>query len=160
MASELRRKHAFGIRRAIPADADVLFDIWWRSVCQTHDFLTQDDLSALAPQVRALGLVSLDTWVLCDAAAAPIGFLVMTGSSIEALFIAPEWMRRGGGSLLMKHAQSLRDRLSVDVNEQNVKGLEFYLSCGFSVNSRSDTDGEGRPFPILHLVEAQARGPI
>jgi putative acetyltransferase len=143
----------FHIRRAIPTDSDALFEIWFRSAAATHHFLTPDDLHTLAPQVQALGLANLDTWILCEAGPAPIGFLVMNGSEIDALFIAPEWIGRGGGSLLVRHARELHGPLRVEVNEQNDAGLAFYLARGFSIVSRSETDRDGRPFPLLHLAQ-------
>ncbi len=146
-------KTGFHVRKAEPEDGEVLFDIWWRSVCATHTFLTADDLQALAPLVRELGLANLDTWVLCAAATGPVGFLVLSGCAIEALFIAPEWLRRGGGTLLIAHARSLRGRLTVDVNEQNAAAVKFYLARRFSIRGRSETDSAGRPFPLLHLAE-------
>jgi len=143
----------FRIRRAIPTDSDALFEVWFRSAGATHHFLSADDLRTLAPQVRALGLADLDTWVLCEAGPAPIGFLVMNGSEIDALFIAPEWIGRGGGSLLVRHARALHGPLRVEVNEQNDAALAFYLARGFSVVSRSETDRDGRPFPLLRLAQ-------
>ena len=148
----------FRIRRALPDDSDILFEIWWQSARATHDFVSDRDLRKLAPQVRALGLANLDTWVLCAEDMAPVGFLVMNGSEIDALFIAPEWIGRGGGSLLVRHAQSLHGRLTVEVNEQNEAGLAFYLARGFSIVSRSPTDREGRPFPLLRLAQLPLRG--
>ncbi len=43
--------------------------------------------------------------------------------------------------------------LRVEVNEQNDAGLAFYLARGFSLVSRSETDRDGRPFPLLHLAQ-------
>jgi putative acetyltransferase len=142
----------FSTRRPTPAEGDLLFDIWWRSVRATHTFLSRNELRALAPAVRNLKLETLDTWVLCEGAG-PVGFIVMSGAHVEALFLAPERIRRGGGSLLIRLARSLRGPLSVDVNEQNVQALKFYLACGFSIVRRSQTDHDGRPFPLLHLAE-------
>ena len=131
----------------------MLFDIWWRSVCATHLFLSQEDLQALAPAVRNLHLELQDTWVVCDSAERPVAFLVLEGSHIEALFVTPEHLRRGAGSQLIRHGRSLRGKLTVDVNEANIAAFEFYKAQGFSVVGRSETDSAGRPFPILHLAE-------
>jgi len=147
---------AFEIRRPDPSEADVLFDIWWRSARATHAFLSEQDLRDLAPLVRDLGLVQLDTWVLCEQDAGPIGFLVMKDCEMEGLFIAPEWLRRGGGKMLVQHARSLHGRLTVEVNEQNGAALRFYQSQGFSIVGRSETDRNGRPFPLVHLAESPA----
>lgn len=146
---------AFNIRRAVAGDRDCLVDIWWRSARATHDFLSARELESLLPEVRALRLEQLQTWVLCAPQGEAVGFLVMEGRAVEALFIAPEWQRRGGGTRLMCHARMKAKRLRVDVNEQNAGALAFYVAQGFEIVSRSATDGAGRPYPLLHLQESQ-----
>ena len=44
----------------------------------------------------------------------------------------------------------------VDVNEQNPQALGFYRHLGFEQVGRSPLDGQGRPFPLLHLRLADA----
>ena len=39
----------------------------------------------------------------------------------------------------------------VDVNEQNEPALGFYRHLGFAVVGRSALDGQGRPYPLLHM---------
>ena len=39
----------------------------------------------------------------------------------------------------------------VDVNEQNIQAVGFYKYIGFNVYKRSDLDGEGKEYPILHM---------
>jgi uncharacterized RmlC-like cupin family protein/GNAT superfamily N-acetyltransferase len=143
------------IRESNPADLDALLEIWIRSVRATHTFLTEDDIQALLPEARSeLALPSLELWVLCSDDTRPIGFVGLSGSSVEALFVAPDQVRRGGGRLLLDHARRQRGALSVDVNEQNPEAVNFYLENGFEVIGRSPTDRAGRPFPLLHMREA------
>lgn len=141
------------VRAAVPGDHPVLVDIWLRSVRATHTFLTEDDIQALLPVVRDTALKDLELWVFCAGDDQPIGFMGLSGASLEALFIAPEWIRRGGGRMLLEHARALHGPLSVDVNEQNPEALRFYEANGFKVVGRSETDSDGRPFPLLHLRE-------
>lgn len=143
----------FRIRRAMPDDREQLVNIWWHSASATHAFLSTAELEALLPDVQKLQLERLDTWVLCAGTDDAVGFLVMDGRAVDALFIAPEWLRRGGGSLLMRHARQLAGPLRVDVNERNMEALRFYLAQGFEVKGRSPTDDAGRPYPLLHLEE-------
>jgi putative acetyltransferase len=127
-------------------------------VTATHTFLTAADIAALLPVVRDQALPALDLWVLVDADGALAGFLGLAGRSVEALFIAPERLRRGHGRKLLGLARRLRpDPLSVDVNEQNSEALKFYQACGFEIAGRSAVDGAGRPFPLLHLKEIARR---
>jgi putative acetyltransferase len=41
--------------------------------------------------------------------------------------------------------------MTVDVNEQNTKAVGFYERIGFKRTGRSRLDGQGRPYPLLHL---------
>jgi putative acetyltransferase len=143
------------IRRSLPTDAEMLLDIWLRSVRATHDFLSEDDIQSFIPLVRQHALVDLEIWVLCSEQGSQVGFMGMSGSKIEALFLAPEFFRRGGGRRLVHHAQAMRGELTVDVNEQNPAAIQFYKACGFVVEGRSALDSTGRPFPLLHMRLAE-----
>ena len=139
-------------RRALPADRDVLVDIWLRSVRATHTFLSEEDIQSFVPLVREyLASGGPEFWVLCSDSGAIMGFMGMSGSKMEALFLAPEFHRRGGGRRMVRHAQALKGELTVDVNEQNPAACRFYQACGFVVEGRSELDGTGRPFPLLHM---------
>ena len=126
-------------------------DIWLRAVRATHDFLSEDDIEKLHSLVRGGALAGLEIWVLCSDTAEPVGFMGLSGSKVEALFIAPEFHRRGGGRRLLEHARALKGPLTVDVNEQNPAAIRFYESCGFVAERRSELDSSGLPFPILHM---------
>ena len=141
------------IRRARPEDSGPLRSLWERSVRATHDFLTEDDIAGLRPQVaEALGADALELWVLADAEDAPVGFMGLVGDDIAALFLEPAHHGQGGGRRLVEHAQALRGgELTVDVNEQNPAATGFYEALGFVVTGRSPLDPAGRRFPMLHM---------
>lgn len=148
------------IRRANPADRNVLLDIWLRSVRATHAFLTEDDIQSLLPHVRDyLASDTPEFWVLCSDAGELMGFMGLSDSKMESLFLAPEYHGRGGGRRLVRHAQELHGELTTDVNEQNPAALRFYEACGFVVDGRSEVDDAGRPFPLLHLRLAATNPP-
>ena len=110
----------------------------------------------MLPLVRDHVLKEFEISVLVTDEGSIVGFLGLSGNKMEALFLAPEFFRRGGGRLLVEHARELKGALLVDVNEQNTQALRFYESLGFFVESRSELDSEGQPFPILHMREIVA----
>ena len=55
------------------------------------------------------------------------------------------------GALLVDHAWSLNPNLTVDANEQAANAVAFYVNRGFRVVGRSETDRDGRPYPLIHL---------
>jgi putative acetyltransferase len=140
------------IRPLVAADRDILLDVWLRSVRATHTFVTEEDIQSFIPLVRDyLASDQSEFCVLSSDSGAVMGFMGMAGSKIEAMFLAPEFLRHGGGRLLVRHARALRGELTVDVNEQNPAACRFYEACGFVVEGRSELDDAGRPYPLLHM---------
>jgi len=149
------------IRRTIPADLDVLLDVWLRSVRATHTFVSEADIQSMLPQVRDyLASGGSEIWVACDDTGVVMGFMGMSGGKIESLFLAPEFHGRGVGRRLVRHAQVLHGELTVDVNEQNTAARRFYEACGFVVEGRSEVDEQGRPYPLLHMRQAPPNKPL
>jgi putative acetyltransferase len=148
------------VRRARPSEQDALVEIWLRSVRATHTFLSEEDFDFFLPLVRdALSPGVLDVWVLAAPADEPIGFMAMSGNRIEALFLEPGRRRSGGGRRLVEHACRLRGEVALDVNEQNPEAVRLYEACGFVVEGRSERDGTGRPYPLLHMRRASDMAP-
>lgn len=146
------------IRRAKPSDSDRLLAVWEASVRATHHFLSDDDVRSLLPVVRDQVLPALELWALVDKELV-IGFAGLSGDKLEALFLDPDHSGKGGGRMLVEHSRRLKGPLTVDVNEQNPGARRFYETLGFEVVGRSETDGQGRPFPILHMREVDPDGP-
>ncbi|WP_175650770.1 acetyltransferase [Pseudomonas sp. Marseille-P9899] len=139
------------IRQAANADHPQLLNTWLRSVRATHHFLQESDIAALLPQLRDIYLPAVELWVAVDNENCPLGFIGLNESHVEMLFIEPDLRGKGTGRALLDHARSSRNQMSVDVNEQNPEAVGFYLHYGFVQTGRSPLDGEGRPFPLLHL---------
>ena len=139
------------IRQATNADHPQLLNIWLRSVRATHHFLQESDIEALRPQLHDIYLPAVGLWVAVDAEDCPLGFIGLNENHVEMLFIEPDLRGQGIGRALLDHANSSRSKMSVDVNEQNPEAVGFYLHYGFVQTGRSPLDGEGRPFPLLHL---------
>ncbi len=129
---------------------DQLEEVWLSSVRATHHFLSPADIRSLRPEVRR-GLASVPRLFLMMRDNAPAAFMGVDGASLEMCFVAAAHRGRGLGTRLLRHAVDQCGVTRVDVNEQNPLALAFYQSRGFAIASRSETDSQGRPWPILHL---------
>jgi len=138
------------IRRSRPEEQPRLFEIWRDAVAATHLFLTREDFQFYASLVKDEMLPSGEFWVAVEADR-PVGFFQLVGPRVEALFVDPRMHRRGIGRQLMEHARQLSPNLQLDVSEQNADGVAFYRSLGFRQVGRSELDGSGRPYPLLHM---------
>lgn len=139
------------LRTASPSDFETLTELWESSVRATHDFLLEEDLQALRPQVREVWLPALTIKVFVDEADHILGFMGISGGKLEMLFVSSSARGQGVGKALLAHAISLMSVRFVDVNEQNIQALGFYQRQGFEVFDRSPLDGQGRPYPLLHM---------
>ncbi|MFV0422254.1 GNAT family N-acetyltransferase [Oleidesulfovibrio sp.] len=133
------------------AEYDAITELWEQSVRATHHFLTEADIDRLRPLIRHNYLKAVTLLCAQDSAGTIVGFMGVSGRKLEMLFIAPSHFGKGIGSQLLLHAISRMDVTQVDVNEQNPAAAGFYKHHGFEIDSRSALDGEGNPFPILHL---------
>lgn len=145
-----------------------LLAVWEASVRASHSFLSEQDIVDLRPQVlEAFGMVRLyAAWQGTE----PVAFIGLGAeqepepvqnaapalNKIEMLFVHPAHFRQGLGRRLVGHAATLHPVRLVDVNEQNPRALAFYQHLGFRVVGRSALDGQGRPFPLVHLALRQA----
>lgn len=127
-----------------------LLSLWEASVRATHTFLCEADIVNLRPVVaEAIGMVPQFAVVSSDDTL--LGFIGAAEGNVEMLFLHPDARGRGYGRQLMEHAITVWGCASVDVNEQNPQALGFYQHLGFQIAGRSALDGQGNPFPILHL---------
>ncbi|MDO3873599.1 acetyltransferase, partial [Salmonella enterica] len=82
----------------------------------------------------------------------PVGFMLLTGEHMDALFIDPDVRGQGIGKILVEHALTLAPGLTTNVNEQNTQAVGFYKKMGFKVTGRSEVDDLGKPYPLLNLI--------
>lgn len=128
---------------------ETLCGIWERSVRVSHGFLTDKAVleikAALIPDYfPAVRLYAVEDDGRLTA------FIGLADDRIEMLFVDASMRSMGYGTALIGFARDNGARF-VDVNEQNPAALRFYLDAGFHIIGRDETDGAGRPYPILHL---------
>ena len=128
-----------------------LLYIWESSVRQTHIFLSENDINAIKLVVRSYLLEVHRLFCYCDESNSIQAFMGISGQQIEMLFVDGKNIGQGIGKRLASYAIDDLNIKYVDVNEQNERGVGFYIHMGFCVIGRSELDEQGRHFPILHL---------
>jgi putative acetyltransferase len=133
-------------------DYPVLLSIWESSVKHTHHFLKKDDIEFFKNFIQEQKLFdAVRLTIVKDKNNSIVGFMGVVEDSLEMIFLAPDMIGKGIGKLLLHHAIEHLKITRVDVNEQNEEAVQFYKHFGFKVISRSDVDGTGKPYPILHM---------
>jgi putative acetyltransferase len=141
---------AVRIRPGTPADVPRALAIWRDAVDATHGFLTPADRIEIDRLVAEDFLPKVELW-LAEANGVVLGFLVMDGDMIDALFVDPAAHGRGVGTALVEHALMLVPNALVDASEQASNAVPFYEAKGFERVGRSETDPQGRPYPLIHF---------
>jgi putative acetyltransferase len=139
-----------GISLGGPEDYPRVVEVWEASVRATHHFVTEADIEIFRPLVFE-ELPYIDLACMRDTNRKVVGFIGIVEGKIEMLFVHPDYRGRGIGRALINYAIKERGATTVDVNEQNDQALGFYLRMGFEVVGRSELDGTGKPYPLLHM---------
>lgn len=143
------------IDNASKADYLALIEIWEKSVRATHNFLPEENIKTLKPLILEHYFDAVDLRVAKNDRDNIIGFIGVAEGNVEMLFISPDSRNSGVGSLLLKNSIEYQSASKVDVNEQNPDAIGFYKHLGFKVFDRSLLDGQGNPFPLLHMELAK-----
>ncbi|MBN9646049.1 GNAT family N-acetyltransferase [Terrisporobacter petrolearius] len=132
-------------------DMEQVLDTWESSVRATHNFLSEDDIISIKPQV--VEGVKYVSNLLCvrDKKDVIQAFMGIHDFKIEMLFVSNESRGNGIGKKLVEYAIEVLNVNYVDVNEQNPQAIGFYEHMGFKVFKKSELDEQGNPFPILHM---------
>ena len=137
------------IRQIEVADYPRLIEIWESAVSSTHDFLKEEDFLYYKKQLptyfQYVNLFGLEQERRLA------GFIGVAEGNIEMLFVDDRYRGNGVGKRLITYAIDSLNVTRVDVNEQNRQAVGFYEHMGFKVYKRSDLDGEGKAYPILHM---------
>lgn len=124
--------------------------IWRESVTATHGFLKSNEIDEIEQAVPLL-LRSVPTLAVIFRDDIPVGFAGTAGNRLEMLFLSPSSIGQGLGKALLHHCIEKHDTDELTVNEDNQNAVGFYRHMGFSEYRRSDTDEDGRPFPIIYM---------
>lgn len=137
-------------RIAETKDYKVLIQLWERSVDATHDFLQEAHKQTIKTNLPTyFHFVDLLVWY--DLKQGLVGFSGTNGEHLEMLFLEPTLSGKGYGTEILQHLiRNSKVRL-VDVNKQNKLAYRFYQKNGFEMINESSNDGQGFPYPILHL---------
>lgn len=129
---------------------NVLVGLWDKSVRASHHFLAEVDIRHLTPFVGE-AIRGVETLLVMYRGNRPLAFMGVENRKIEMLFVAPDCFGNGFGKQLVRIAIEQYGVCYVDVNEQNPQAEGFYRHLGFRTFERTETDGQGNPFPILRM---------
>ena len=141
----------FKVEKVSKNDYAEIVEVWEASVRATHTFLTEDDITFFKPLILNQYLNAVTLRCLKDENGNILGFIGVSENSLEMLFLSPKYRGMRLGKHLLKLAIEEFGVTKVDVNEQNPEACGFYKHFGFSVIGRSELDGSGKPYPILHM---------
>ena len=144
------------ITKATTDDYAEIIDLWEHSVRATHHFLPEEYLQQIKTMLPSI-LPHVNLYISRTATGNLSGFLGVAENKIEMLFIHPSNFGSGIGKLLAHFAIKDLQADKVDVNEQNERATEFYKHIGFVVTGRTETDGLGKPFPLIQMELPKSR---
>ncbi|WP_343530919.1 GNAT family N-acetyltransferase [Pedobacter sp.] len=139
------------IRLASPGDYPRIMEIWESAVKATHDFLAEEDFIYFKEVIPKDYLPNLEVFLLIENGE-PVGFSSESEGNLEMLFVHNDYRSKGYGKILFQLMDEAKGIKKVDVNEQNHQAIGFYEKLGFRKTGRSEKDGSGKDYPIIHML--------
>ena len=125
--------------------------VWEDSVRRTHLFLSEDAIVEIKKFIPD-ALRKVDHLIVSmNGLEEAVGFIGIEDRTIEMLFISPNERGKGIGKLLTIYSIEKFAINLVTVNEQNPQAIGFYEHLGFKVYKKTETDEQGRPYPLLYM---------
>ena len=139
------------IRLATIGDYPRIMEIWESAVKATHDFLAEIDFIYFKEVIPKDYLPNLEVYLFM-LQSQPVAFASVSEGSLEMLFVHNDYRGKGYGKSLFQFMDKTKDITKVDVNEQNYQAIGFYEKLGFRKTGRSEKDGSGKDYPIIHML--------
>lgn len=138
------------IRAAHAEDYPRIMEVWESAVLATHDFLAEEDFMYFKEVIPRDYLPNLEVYLIEDDQEVK-GFAAVAEGNLEMLFIHDNARGKGYGKALYNFMKEKTGLTKVDVNEQNPQAIGFYEKMGFRQIGRSEKDGSGKEYPIIHM---------
>ncbi|PQA96884.1 GNAT family N-acetyltransferase [Chryseobacterium shigense] len=141
---------SYSIRLAKAEDYPRIMEIWESAVQATHHFLAEEDFMYFKKIIPQEYLPNLEVHLITENETAE-GFASVAEGNLEMLFIHNEARGKGLGRILFEFMKDKTGLTKVEVNEQNPQAIGFYEKMGFRQIGRSEKDGSGKNYPIIHM---------
>lgn len=138
------------IRLATAEDYPRIMEIWESAVNATHDFLAEEDFNYFKEAIPRDYLPHLEVYLITENNESK-GFASVAEGNLEMLFIHNDTRGKGYGKTLYQFMKEKTGLTKVDVNEQNPQAIGFYEKMGFKKTGRSEKDGSGKNYPLIHM---------
>ena len=123
------------IRKFENLDLDAVMQIWLQANLDAHAFIPVSFWTGHFEMVRDL-LPQAELYVHEDKDTQQIdGFIGLTESHIEGVFVAKSARSKGIGKALLDHAKSFKPSLTLSVYQKNERALAFYRREQFAIHS-------------------------
>jgi GNAT superfamily N-acetyltransferase len=137
------------IRRATPDDARAVAGIFDESRAEAMPWLPV--LHTMDEHVEWFGTQLAGEAYVFEEDGVPVGFAVLHGDELHDLYVAPEAQRRGVGSALFAHVQTLRpDGFHFWAFRDNTRARRFYEARGCVLIDATDGDNEEQLPDVLY----------
>lgn len=123
------------IRELNNSDIDTVMHIWLKENIKTHRFIPREYWEINYDYVKSI-LPNAEIYIY-EKNNKAVGFIGLSGSYIEGIFIKSDCQHKGIGTALLNKAKQINNVLMLHVYEKNTKAFAFYQNNGFRILKES-----------------------
>lgn len=119
------------IRNFRKEDTTKIMTIWTKGNFKAHDFIEKDYWLMNFNKVKKEYLEEAKTYVYAELDEIEGFISILDDGHIGALFVKEDCKRQGIGRKLINHCKEKYNRLTLEVYDQNIDAIMFYMAMGF-----------------------------
>lgn len=128
------------IRTFRESDLSAVMKIWLDTNIKAHNFISKEYWTSNYEMVKEI-LPKAEIYVYEDDPTNLIdGFIGLTDSYIEGLFVKETAQSKGIGKQLLDHVKSIKSNMSLSVYQENIRAVHFYQREQFQIQSENIDD--------------------
>jgi GNAT superfamily N-acetyltransferase len=141
------------IRHATAADAGAVADVWLASFKATYEFPPAHSDDEVRGWIRDEIVPSAETWVAVEPGGTIVGFMTLDEDDIGQLYVHPDCLGLGIGSLFVELAKQRRPSgLGLYTFQVNSRARAFYEKHGFTITFLGDGEGNEERQPDVRYT--------
>lgn len=145
------------IRESHSTDLPSILALWLESTIFAHPFIPACYWRESETIVRDVYLPAARTWVWEENGVLKGFASVLEARFLGALFVAPDALRCGTGTALVRYVQQRFTRLSLEVYQKNQNAVNFYHALGFRIEDSAWQEDTQHPTWIMSWQADQTR---
>ena len=128
------------IKKFSLADIDKIIDIWYQSNIDTYTFINKNYFKNIKENVKKKFISNYNNIYVYEENTEIKAFCLIDNDYIDELYVSNAYRNQGIGTKILNHLKNNNNKLTLNIFQKNIKGINFYQKNGFKIIEENTED--------------------